>query len=88
MVGSYVCFGLSLVLGHGYCGWPALPFALCLLVAASGSLLGHTELVTSRQPSLARGVHLVATTSGWIAILLWYTAIMLPPTYAPDHSPT
>lgn len=74
------CAG-ALLLSHGYCGWPALPFVLCMLVAGGGRLVAHIPFVQQRPQRLGAGVRLVAVLCEWAAVLLLHLALMLPPAY-------
>lgn len=81
---AFMCFGSALLLSHGYCGWPALPFVLCVLLAATMRLLCQIDQVASHH-RVAKAMRLVAILCEWSAVLVFYFAVMLPPAYSVQH---
>ena len=78
---AFACVATALFLSHGYCGWPALPFVLCVLVAAAGALTSYTEPYKRWPKVLTRGIRWVWTLCQWSAVIIFYLAVLLPPAY-------
>ena len=91
MAGHYACaaaafisfFG-ALLFGHGWCGWPVLPFVLCTVGCAVLGLAEHVRAI-ERHACVRAALHAGCAACEWAAVAIFYAGLMLPPSYVADR---